>query len=310
MATLHVEPWAPDYGSPVDFDDEMAFDPQDVADGVEVEGRWEPISRPGPELPIIAFVDGVRRPDARITLDTPGEVPVPGIAGSFGTGAVLWRRDGSLAEFHRLKVERVVVCGDSQLVHIPTVGPGIEYQPISVQDRSPGALIAAFHDSMRVAEADLAEDLARGGYFVVADGPLNRLEPTPQMGFIKSHRTSYLPDHRAHIIAELDAGQRSPIFGIPNYERFSWYLRLASSPGDHSWSGVVRCEVSARHGIEAAAAFADATTELLPGVASERHRDSRAPQNLVPIAGLERELRRHMGVAPLLQRMIMEAVAA
>jgi hypothetical protein len=308
--SIHVEPWAPEYGSPLELDDELGFDPEDIDDEAEVAGHWEPIRRPATPVPVVAFVDGVRRPDARLALDDGPEAPVPGLCGSYGVGAVLWHTDGAPAEFHQLSVERIVVCGDGQTIQLPLVGPGLEYRPMSVPGTAPRLLIEAFHNAMRVAEADLAEDLARGGYFVVADGPLNRLTPVPQVGMIKSHRTSYLPEARNHIIGELDAGERSPIFGIPNYERYSWYLRLADVLGGHSWSGVVRCEVSAAHGIEAAINFSNLTTTLLPEAASERHRDARAPQNLVPIAGLERELRRRLGVSPFLQRMIIEAVAA
>jgi hypothetical protein len=308
--SIHVEPWAPEYGSPLEIDDELGFDPEDIDDDAEFAGPWKPIRRQVDPVPVVAFVDGVRRPDARLALDDGPGAPVPGLCGSYGVGAVLWHTDGTPAEFHQLIVERIVVCGDGQNIQLPAVGPGIEYRPMSVPGRATRLLIESFHNAMRVAEADLAEDLARGGYFVVADGPLNRLTPVPQVGMIKSHRTSYLPESRNHIIGDLAAGQRSPIFGIPNYERYSWYLRLADVLGGHSWSGVVRCEVSAAHGIEAATNFADLTTALLPETASERHRDARAPQNLVPIAGLERELRRRLGVSPFLQRMIIEAVAA
>ena len=42
-------------------------------------------------------------------------------------------------------------------------------------------------------------------------------------------------------------------------------------------------------------AIADRTAALLPVVGSEPHIDPRAPQNLVPIGALERELRHRMG---------------
>ncbi len=161
---------------------------------------------------------------------------------------------------------------------------------------------------MRRSEAEAAEDFARGGYFVVADGPLNILSAVPKIGYIKSHRVSYLPPRRRHVVAELAPRERTPVFGIPDYERYSWYLRLAAVAGGHSWSGVVRCEVAHALGREEAIRTADLTTRLLPEVASERHRDPRAPQNLVPIAGLEQALRRRLGVGPYLQRQIIEAV--
>jgi hypothetical protein len=47
---------------------------------------------------------------------------------------------------------------------------------------------------------------------------------------------------------------------------------------------------------------------VLPLVASEPHLDPRAPQNLVPTAALERQLRHRMGDRGLVYRALREAV--
>jgi hypothetical protein len=52
---------------------------------------------------------------------------------------------------------------------------------------------------------------------------------------------------------------------------------------------------------------ADRVTAVLPVVASEPHLDPRAPQNLVPIAALERELRRRLGDPAFVYRALREA---
>jgi hypothetical protein len=44
--------------------------------------------------------------------------------------------------------------------------------------------------------------------------------------------------------------------------------------------------------------------------ASTEYKDSRAPQNLYPIAGLERELRRRLGEPNLLYRALRRAAVA
>ena len=49
------------------------------------------------------------------------------------------------------------------------------------------------------------------------------------------------------------------------------------------------------------------TRKLLPPLASSPHKDPRAPQNLVPIGGLERELRRRLGDQQLLFRSLAAA---
>jgi hypothetical protein len=54
--------------------------------------------------------------------------------------------------------------------------------------------------------------------------------------------------------------------------------------------------------------MADRSAAVLPLVASEAHIDPRAPQNLVPIAALERDLRHRMGDRGLVYRALREAV--
>jgi hypothetical protein len=56
--------------------------------------------------------------------------------------------------------------------------------------------------------------------------------------------------------------------------------------------------------------LADQTAAVLPRYASEPHKDQRAPQNLYPIGGLERELRRRLGDPALLYRALRVAAAA
>ena len=43
---------------------------------------------------------------------------------------------------------------------------------------------------------------------------------------------------------------------------------------------------------------------MLPRFASEPYKEARAPQNLYPISGLERELRRRLGDAELIYRAL------
>lgn len=71
-------------------------------------------------------------------------------------------------------------------------------------------------------------------------------------------------------------------------------------------SGVVRVELPGLGDASCAAARADQITAALPRFASEAHKDARSPQNLYPIAGLERELRRRLGDAKLLDRALRQ----
>ena len=58
-------------------------------------------------LPQMAFVDGVRRIDARLTVDDPQEGPVSGVCGSFAVGATIWDREDRSSRVVGARVERV-----------------------------------------------------------------------------------------------------------------------------------------------------------------------------------------------------------
>jgi hypothetical protein len=88
--------------------------------------------------------------------------------------------------------------------------------------------------------------------------------------------------------------------------RYSWYLRLPC-PVAHGWDGVVRLETAADRRVDEVAALADDLGRTLPRFASRPHKDPRAPQNLVPIGGLERELRHRLGDPTLLLRSLRVA---
>jgi hypothetical protein len=92
------------------------------------------------------------------------------------------------------------------------------------------------------------------------------------------------------------------------WSRHSWYLRLPG-PSGAPWSGVVRCECSPDLAPAVAIALADTTAAVLPRFASEPHKDTRAPQNLYPIGGLERELRHRLGDQALLYRALRRAAS-
>src|SRR5690606_41834761 len=73
--------------------------------------------------------------------------------------------------------------------------------------------------------------------------------------------------------------------------------------------GLVRCEISGDMDIATAVRIADQVTATLPRFASAPHKDPRAPENLYPIAGLERELRRRLGDRELVYRALRRAAA-
>jgi hypothetical protein len=309
MTRLHVEGWAPEYGAAIDPDDHLA--PAEGTVDTTVEDRpWAPVPGCDDGVPVIAFVDGVRRIDARLVLDDADGGPVPGICASFGVGAVLWQRAEPKAEISEALVERLTIMSDGRAATLPDLGPGLAYRAESVPDDDPASLLRRLHDAMRRAEAAVAERLAGEGVFVVADGPLYEYSHTPKVGYVKSHRRTYLSDGRHTLIGDLGAGERTPLFtiGEGRYRRYSWYLRLAAIPGGHSWSGIVRCEAAASLERAEVVTLADRAAAVLPLVGSEPHLDPRAPQNLIPIAALERDLRHRLGDPGLVLRRLRAAV--
>jgi len=307
MARLFVEGWAPDYGAP--FEPLEEFAPAEGSVDVTVErSSWEPIGGVDDGIGRVAFVDGVRRVDARLTVDDPEAGPVPGICGTFAVGAACWDRDARATEIDAARVERLAVLSGRREEQLPPVALDPAYRTEAIADPDPDALVRHIHTMMRRAEGECAAAHAREGWFVVADGPLNDLTPQSTIGYVKSHRVTYLPSSHGATVGALAPGQRTPLFTIAEYQRYSWYVRLAKPAGGHSWSGVVRCEASGSLPQSEVRAMADRSAALLPVVSSMEHIDPRAPQNLVPIAALERALRHLMGDRGLIYRAVRAAV--
>jgi len=305
MARIVVEGWSPEYGAPMDPDEALAPAEGSVDPSVETD-RWEPRDGVDDGAPRIAFVDGVRRVDARLTLDDPAG-PVPGICGTFAVGATLWDRPARRSAIADERVGRWAVLAGGRPETFPPVALDPAYATTTTADTDPAGLIRMLHTKMRTAEGHVASGLAEG-CFVIADGPLNELAAQPVVGSIKSHRVTYLPPERNVVVATLRPAQRTPLFTIADYRRYSWYVRLADVEGGHGWSGIVRCEASGQLPTADVITIADRTAAVLPLVASEPHLDPRAPQNLVPIAALERRLRHLMGDQGLVYRALREAV--
>jgi hypothetical protein len=143
---------------------------------------------------------------------------------------------------------------------------------------------------------------------LILDGNLRGRQHLPRaLGYIKSHHTTYLPPELNGLVGRLAPGQRTPVFEVgTRWDRRSWYLRLPSAPGG-PWAGVVRVECSVSVPMDEAVRLAGLSQRCLGRFASAAYKDTRAPQNLYPIAGLERELRRRLGDPQLLYRALREA---
>ena len=306
MARIFVEGWSPEYGAPLDAAEltpaEGTVD--DTVEGVD----WAPLDGHDDGCERIAFVDGVRRIDARLTVDDPIAGPIPGLCGTVAIGAVLWDRAAVRSTVAGEQVQRWAVLAGGREELFPAVGLAPPYETMTIATRDGDALVHALQSTMRAAEGSLATSLS-ADQCVFADGPLHELGPREVVGVVKSHRVTYLEPARNAVIAALGAGQRTPLFATKDYGRYSWYVRLADIDDGHTWSGLVRCEASAHLPLATVRTIADRSAALLPLVASQAHLDPRAPQNLVPIGALERELRHRMGDPGLVYRALRAAVA-
>ena len=147
-----------------------------------------------------------------------------------------------------------------------------------------------------------------GEDLLVVDGPLKSRTHLPRtLGYIKTHHSEYLPPDLHTMVGRLGPGQRTPVFLVNSgWDRHSWYLRLPCQPGA-PWAGVVRVECSADLQPQEAVELADLSQTVLCRYASVEYKDARAPQNLYPIAGLEKEQRRRLGDPRLMYRALRAA---
>lgn len=315
-----MDPWATEYGSTVQTDGEDEESSPEVDVNVEIPAaEWGPID-PAllPRPTSIAFVDGTQRVEANITLEEEGETFF-GVMATLAIGAV--RSEPGSMTFETPMVHRTLALGDGERLFTvfggesvqPFLVPGglrdLEFIPSPSDKPGMEGVRDAIDSKRRDLETQFGQQLvARGERLVVMDGPL-RLFPTPltdMVGYMKTMHRQYLPTECRAVPGQLRARQRSPLFLIPGrVSRYSWYLRLTNPrPIDHSLAGVVRLETVTEIGIARARELADLTTLYLPDFASPRERDPRAPQNLLPIGGLEARLRHEMGDQAWVRRAI------
>ncbi|MGZ4804708.1 MAG: hypothetical protein ACXV9P_19075, partial [Acidimicrobiia bacterium] len=258
----------------------------------------------------VLFVDGVRRVDARVWIEDPSGDAQPGICASFGAG-VARCGSGLAAEVIHPSVGRGVFSASAHAAEIVTAHGS--YAAHVASGPNPEALWLALQERMARREVEAAEAARRecpdpDDALVVVDGPLTgRQHVAGAIGVIKTHGVAYLPPDLHRVVSTLGPGDRTPLFTIGGrWSRHSWYLRLPGG-ADAPWAGVVRVECSTDVAVPAACTLADTVGITLGRYASEPYKDPRAPQNLYPIGGLERELRRRLGDPRLMFRALRVA---
>ena len=298
-----VETWAPEYGTPTDG--EAGETAAKVDPGIELPAaEWRPIAPDIAPSGDVLFIDGVRRVDANLWIEQPEGVPVLGLCATYSAGVV---RCNGTADTVAATVERGLFTSAVGAIDIRTKHG--DYQVRATAGTTPPEMWLGIQQRMGELEGSVAAQRAQDGGLVVVDGPLSHHQRVPDaVGYVKTQHVHYLPPDLRHVMMGLPVGRRTPMFLVTGMRSFfSWYLRLAVAPGP--MGGIVRCEVSADRNAAEAGRLADRVTATLPRFASHEHKDPRAPQNLYPIGGLERSLRRRLGDQGLLVRALRESAA-
>lgn len=303
-----VDAWDPSYGTSAD----PGTDDSDTVTDLAVElpaADWRPVPPHRVAVPAaVHFVDGVRRIDAHVWIDGP-DGAVAGLAASYAAGVVSCRPGEARVDVVDVRRGLFTAAPGATPVRGPLIAypvhPTAEGDELKLSLELQRALAAAEVDCALRARPDAAE-------LLVVDGPLrgqfSRGHPGRTLGLIKTHRRPYLEGEPHALVAGLRPGERTPVFRVgTRWVRCSWYLRLPCRPAA-PWAGVVRMECPDLPAAEAVA-LAGLSQAVLPRYASVEHKDQRAPQNLYPIGGLERLLRRRLGDRTLIDRALRRAAA-
>jgi hypothetical protein len=319
MTRMFVDGWDPSYGASLEGDTgdgPAAASSAQVDTDVEVPAeRWAPIdAAPGVRCPdVVLLVDGVRRNDAGLWTAEEDGASYAGLAASYAAGVVRCDLRRGVAELAGARVARGLFTASPSAEDV--VAGSVRYEVHRVSGTGEASkLPAAVQAPLTALEIDVsaaARDTGSDGAdLLVVDGPLRNRRQLPRtIGFVKTQQKQYLPASLTPVVTGLRPAQRTPVFALGTvWGGWSWYLRLPGATGA-PWAGIVRIECSPDLSAEQAIELAHLSVATLPRFASSSYKDPRAPQNLVPIAGLERRLRGLLGDARVLHRALASAAA-
>ncbi len=282
---ISVSEWVPSYGDPHQLEDEQEY--ARVWEHEQLQG----VDTPPCQRPRVAFIDGVRRAEAILYLDQ-----ITAVAGVMAAGAAV-----PGAGYAGVRVERVFLRAAE--LRLPAQSGGWSWRSLLIPPDLDAEL--ALQRAMREMEAEVGTTLAGEGYALVLDGPMQTALPRA-VGYVKTQQRSLLPPEQNEALGRLRAGQRSSMFAWGS--KHGCYIRLnQNNEHQHPYHGLVRLEAMGE--ADACRQWLHEVAGWLPEFAGVAHLDPRAPQNLQPIAGLEKELRRRCGDAGLALRAVRQAVA-
>lgn len=311
-----LEAWNPEYALPERVTAEAEPDHQSGLEEVKThyEGAWTahtPANLAPDHWPIVYLVDGRQRIDAQIA-DSKGR---RALLATVIAGAVL--RDGGGIRPVGEPLRQHILLHSADLEE-PLPQAMQHYQPLRTKKADPASLRSKVTEHMRRLEASLINELEGG--LVIVDGQLfpaegSFKEPERILGYTKTQAATYLGLEGQALLHELKPYQRTPIFSIPGrafnrpVDVFSWYLRLPLEPSAPFYAAAALLRVESPTAEPAQSKrLADLSVSLFCQMASSLARDPRAPQNLIPIGGLEQWLGRHLGQGDVVRRKITQAL--
>ena len=314
---IALDPWGGDYGSQMTAPDEVDGEAMTAqVTGKQVEkGQWRPRTPQPSTLPeVTTIIDGVMRVDAPAVVSDE-ERRLLAIFGSYAAGAVQINHRVAIVEeqINRLFVVSGGYSGPDVTIQAGTGTKALlVYRNVSSPDSTPDDLRRTLMAEMRQAEIDIARKLSGPEHLVLADGNLTFLgDSSSIVGVIKTIQRLYLTGKDVLILERLKPGERTPLFHFSgsnkqrSFEVYTCYLRLAEPrPIEHHYAGLVRLEVKVGLGVENAVELLDQAAIKVSVLASRAPKDPRAPQNLIPVGGLERQLRHKLGDPKLVRRGI------
>jgi hypothetical protein len=320
MTRLFVDAWDPSYGASFEgaggADGPVTPSTAQVDTDVEVPAaRWQPVDpAPTARCPdVVLLVDGVRRIDAGLWTAEDDGSSFAGLAASYAAGVVRCDLARGIAELAGARVERGLFTASPSADDV--VAGSVRYTVRRIAGTGEASkLPVAIQPPLTALEIEVSGEARAAGHdgtdLLVVDGPLRNRRQLPRtIGYVKTQQSQYLPAALGQVVTRLRPGQRTPVFALGTaWGGWSWYLRLPGG-GGAPWAAIVRLECSPDLSAQEAIGLAEESQVTLPRFASSAYKDPRAPQNLVPIAGLERRLRSLLGDARLLHRALTAATA-
>lgn len=332
---IRLDPW------PVDMEGGQLGLQRFDGELIDIETpRWAAVPpRPIPaRLQTVYVVDGKRRMESRVFIEDEGGAAGLGGFGAYVVGAVELCPHGSRpATLRDVRAGRVLAHAPGLRVDPCRLSPRdphtgqLQYEPVVADSAEPLAPLHKLQQLMLHAEQELSHGLASAVPFseeddrealtalTLQDGTLRSQNlGGAVVGCVKTMQTQYLPPDRAGLLAALQPGERTPILHLRSEHgrvtRFTWYVRLCEAAFyQHPLSGVMRLEMYAPEDPDflppIVRTVANLSGTLLRRLASQAHKDPRAPQNLIPTAALEQAMTRAMGSADLVTRRLRAHIA-